>query len=98
VERQREPGPVSEPGSPAEPEPELTDWLEGHHEVTDAERFVLERVARGDLDEAIATKLDQSLAAVRSTLRRFRERTGLAGRMLVAWAVHHDACCISPPE
>jgi len=71
--------------------------IEACHELTDAERPVLELVATGQSDEGIAEALGQSLASIRSTLRRFRERTGLAGRVLVAWAVRHEGCCISSP-
>lgn len=75
-----------------------SESIEACHELTDAELPVLALVATGQSDEGIAEALGQSLASVRSTVRRFRERTGLAGRLLVAWAGRHERCCISRPE
>lgn len=65
------------------------------HDLTVAEACVLARVARGCTDDRIAEDLKKSLASIRSTLRRFRDRTGLAGRALAVWAAVHDRCCIS---
>ncbi|MCZ2109007.1 MAG: helix-turn-helix transcriptional regulator [Dehalococcoidia bacterium] len=72
-----------------------SESVEVCHDLTGAERPVLALVATGQSDERIADTLGQTLPSIRGTLRRFRERTGLAGRMLVAWAVRHKQCCIS---
>lgn len=68
-----------------------------HYACTQTEAFVLRLVADGLSDEAIASKLGQTVISIHSTIRRFRERTGLAGRGLVVWAVQHRECCIAPP-
>ncbi len=66
-----------------------------HWELTDSERRVLDAVADGATDDQIAASTGSSLRAVQSTIRRFRDRTGLAGRRLVVWAAEHRMCCIS---
>ena len=66
-----------------------------HWDLTQVERRVLEAVADGSTDNEIATVTDSSVRAVQSTIRRFRDRTGLAGRRLVIWAADHRGCCIS---
>jgi hypothetical protein len=53
------------------------------------------RVAQGLSDEAVAAQESLSLVAVSSCIRRFRERTGLAGRALTVWAVRHEGCCVA---
>ena len=79
-----------------QPEPDdLEISIETCYELTDAELPALALLAAGQSDEEIAESLGQSLGSIRSTLRRFRDRTGLAGRALTAWAVRHKRCCIS---
>lgn len=72
--------------------------IETCYELTGAELPVLALVAAGQGDEEIAESLGQSLGSIRSTLRRFRDRTGLSGRTLTASAVRHTRCCISRLE
>lgn len=76
------------PNQPADPDP-----LEEHHDLSLTERKVLRRLARGESDGHIADHEGMTLPAVHSCLRRFRERTGLAGRLLTAWAGKHETCC-----
>ena len=72
------------------------DPIEEHHrDLSPTERKVLRRVAHGETDEEIAQREGMTLVAVHSCLRRFRERTGLAGRRLTTWAATHEPCCIS---
>lgn len=66
-----------------------------HMKVTAAERAVLRLVANGLTDEEIAEQLTMKVRAVRATLHRFHERTGLVGRRAVAWAVNHRDCCLA---
>ena len=74
------------------------DPLKEHlKDLTGAERRVLGLVAQGRSDEEIAVGEDMTLAGVRSCLRRFRDRSGLAGRLLTAWDVNHEVCCIQLP-
>lgn len=75
--------------------PVMPEELEFHDQLTPTERRVLHEVGRGRADIDVALELDVSLASVQSCLRRFRERTGLHGRLLVAWAVRHEECCIT---
>jgi DNA-binding NarL/FixJ family response regulator len=72
------------------------DLLEQHHDdLSRTERRVLLLVGRGRSDEDIAETEVMSVTAVHSCVRRFRDRTGLAGRLLTAWAGRHQECCIS---
>ena len=66
-----------------------------HINVTAAERAVLRLVADGLTDEEIAARLRRKVRAIRATLHRFHERTGLVGRRAVAWAVNHRDCCLA---
>lgn len=75
--------------------PVMGDSLGQHYDLTLSERPVLELVARGSSNAEIEALLGLTEVAVRSSLRRFRERTGLAGRALTAWAVKHEPCCIT---
>lgn len=52
-------------------------------------------LALGLSDSEIAGALGLHLHAVQSRFRRVHERTGLVGRLAVAWAAHHSGCCIS---
>ncbi len=78
-------------------QPDGVDPIEEHHDdLTPTERVVLRHIARGESDSQITDlEGDLTLTAVRSCLRRFRERTGLSGRALDAWAVKHEECCIN---
>jgi DNA-binding CsgD family transcriptional regulator len=69
--------------------------IDRHYDVTPAERRVLRLVAAGESDADIEVGLDMTAAAVHSVIRRFRERTGLAGRALAAGCRQHRECCIS---
>lgn len=69
--------------------------LAGHFELTDTERGILTLLGQGLTDALIAEALPSSKMGVRSGIRRFRDRTGLSGRELVAWAGHHELCCIA---
>lgn len=69
--------------------------LHVHHSLSDGEREVLRLVSRGLTDEEIAQSLEVGLLAVRSRLQRFRDRTGLSGRQLVAWTASHLECCLA---
>ena len=71
------------------------DAVDQCHEITPGERPVLALVAQGKSDLEIEAELGLTDAAVRSLVRRFRERTGLSGRALVVWCHQHRACCIS---
>jgi DNA-binding NarL/FixJ family response regulator len=73
----------------------MGDPLDEHCDLTSTERAILGLVARGMSDAEIEAVLGMTEAAVHSCLRRFRDRTGLAGRLLTAWAVKHEACCIA---
>jgi DNA-binding CsgD family transcriptional regulator len=75
--------------------PVMGDPLDEHHDLTPSERRVLALVARGKADAEIEAELGLTEVAVHSCLRRFRERTGLGGRHLTAWAVKHEPCCIA---
>lgn len=75
--------------------PVMGEPLDEHHNLTPSECRVLALVARGKTDAEIEAELCLTEAAVQSCLRRFRERTGLAGRTLTAWAVKHEPCCIA---
>ena len=77
------------------PQDELDPIQEHHPDLTPTERKVLARVAQGETDEEIAKHEEITSVAVKSCLRRFRARTGLAGRSPTAWAVKHVACCIA---
>ncbi len=73
-----------------------TDPVGEHHkDLSATERKVLSRVARGESDEEIGEREGMTIVAVHSCLRRFRERTRLAGRRLSCWAARHETCCIS---
>jgi DNA-binding CsgD family transcriptional regulator len=69
--------------------------IDPHYDLTPAEGRVLRLVAEGESDAEIEAELDMTAAAGHSLTRRFRERTGLAGRALAAWCRQHRACCIS---
>lgn len=75
--------------------PPMGDPLDVHYDLTPSESAVVKLVAGGKSDAGIAAELGMTEAAVQSCLRRFRERTGLAGRLLTAWAVKHEPCCIA---
>lgn len=75
-------------------EPHESDPLNEHCELSATERKVLRRVARGESDEEIAEHEGMTVAAVHSCLRRFRDRAGVSGRRLTAWAAKHEECCI----
>lgn len=68
------------------------------HPLTDAERPILGLVGKGLTDQVIAIRLGETLVAVQSSIRRFRDKTGLGGRALVAWASRHEQCCIDLPS
>lgn len=65
-----------------------------HLILTRNERRLLREIARGATDREISVATGQTEVSVRSGLRRFRDRTGLAGRRLVVWAVEHSPCCV----
>ena len=69
--------------------------LNEHFEATASECEVLRLVAVGFTNDEIATAIDVPVVAIASRLRRFHERTGLAGRAGVAWAVRHSDCCLT---
>ena len=75
--------------------PAMGDPFDLHYDLTPSERAILALVTRGARDAEIAAELEMTEAAVHSCLRRFRERTGLAGRLVTAWAVKHEPCCIA---
>jgi len=75
--------------------PTASGPLDEHHVLTGSEKPVLVLVARGASDAEIEAELVLTEVALHSCLRRFRERTGLAGRLLVAWSVRHAECCIA---
>jgi DNA-binding CsgD family transcriptional regulator len=76
---------------PDSKDPDLSQhWL-----LTESEQRVLHLLGQGRSDEQIAVETKSGLRAVQSVLRRFRDRTGIAGRSLVAWAIAHEQCCIS---
>lgn len=65
----------------------LYDAFSEHYPCTRTERAVLRQIACGETDAEIAVTLNTARAAVHSCVRRFRDRTGLAGRALTVWAV-----------
>jgi DNA-binding CsgD family transcriptional regulator len=71
------------------------DPIDRHYDLTPSEGRVLRLVAAGESDADIEADPDMTAAAVHSLIRRFRERTGLAGRALAAWCRQHRECCIS---
>ncbi len=75
--------------------PSVNEPLAEHYPLTPAEAAVVALVALGKSDAEIAADLETTEAAVHSCLRRFRERTGLAGRQLTAWTVRHERSCIA---
>ncbi len=59
-------------------------------------KAVLRRVALGMKNRQIAGELVESEAAVRMTLCRFYQRTGMHGRSgAIAWALRHERCCLA---
>lgn len=83
----------AEPPDLARSEPDA-DPLAEHHDLSPTERRVFRRLAAGERDEEVAMAEGMSKVAVRSCLRRFRDRTGLVYRRLAIWAARHIACCI----
>jgi DNA-binding CsgD family transcriptional regulator len=71
------------------------DDMARHISVTPGERRYLRHVATGHSDTDISALEQVTVQAVQSALRRFRDRTGLTRRALVAWVVRHEPCCIS---
>jgi DNA-binding CsgD family transcriptional regulator len=69
--------------------------LTRHHRITAGESQVLALVRLGMPDEVISKALGIDPRAVESRLRRFRGRSGLAGRAVVVWAVEHRGCCVN---
>ena len=74
---------------------DVNDGVAEHLALTPNERRLLGEVARGASDREISEVIGQTEVSVRSGLRRFRDRTGLAGRRLVVWAVIHWPCCVN---
>ena len=72
-----------------------SDALDEHYALTSSEKPVLALVARGASDRDIEAELALTGVGLHSCLRRFRERTGLTGRLLVAWSARHGECCIA---
>jgi DNA-binding CsgD family transcriptional regulator len=66
-----------------------------HHHVTPAEAEVLRELANGLSAEEIAERLGKTPRAVRATLERFADRTGISARRTVVWSVRHLDCCLA---
>lgn len=73
-------------------------WLQEHHRLTGQEARLVRRLARGASDKELSTLEGLTEEAARSAMRRLREKTGLPGRRLVAWAGGHKECCGSPSD
>jgi DNA-binding CsgD family transcriptional regulator len=70
------------------------DGLDDHFHATPVEAEGLRLVAEGRTDEQVAEILGKPVRAVRATLHRFHERTGLVGRRAMAWSGKHLDCCL----
>jgi DNA-binding CsgD family transcriptional regulator len=76
------------------PQPDPEELLLAHRRLTPAEKAVMALLAHGASDEEILRRQQITPAALRSRLDRLSRRTGLTGRLRVAWAARHEACRI----